>query len=178
MASQIDLVLHIQAPANHRSFPAESRPVQVAGGIPIQLGLCFFHCFGLTARLGTISPLWGLRTEMSSSLIFLPINFLSSSPNSLMSVFRLVLFTAQADLPSIGFLRSMMIGALKPSGDSRMPATSMVIDFVPSGMWEPLSSAPACPALRLSSIVLRLIASLLHLPGYARKVLVYANTID
>jgi hypothetical protein len=63
----------------------------------------------------------------------------------------LVLFTAQADLPWIGFLRSMMAGALNPSGDSRMSVTSMVMVFVPAGMSEPFSSAPACPVLRLGS---------------------------
>ncbi len=38
------------------------------------------YCLGLTAKLGTISPVWGLRTEIISSLIFLPTKFCSSSP--------------------------------------------------------------------------------------------------
>src|SRR5438552_413596 len=57
----------------------------------------------------------------------------------------------------------MMAGAPNPSGDSRIPATSMVNDFVPGGTWEPLSSAPAWLVLRLSKIVLRLMFFLLML---------------
>ena len=46
-------------------------------------------CRGLTAKPGTISPVWGLRTEMTSSLIFFPTNFCSSSPTNLMSALRI-----------------------------------------------------------------------------------------
>src|SRR6266478_4688849 len=87
-----------------------------------------------------------------------------------MIAFRLVLLTAHADFSYTGFLRSTMAGESNPSGDSRIAATVMVTDSVPTGTSEPLSNAG--PLLRLANIFFRDIVVSSFLPGYSRELVV------
>jgi hypothetical protein len=117
------------------------------------------YCFGLTAKLRTISPDCGFCTVMITNLIFLPIRLSMLSPKSLISIFKLVLLTAHAVLPWTGFLKPMIAGALNSSGAGRISAITIVMVVVPSGMSEPFSSAPVWPERRLSNNVFRFIFS-------------------